>query len=75
MYWHNFQWVHCTVKGKTQFVQRVTFETLMVSNKPIMKVGNIAKAATFKIFCQLSYESTQLLFLWQCFLIFSRDKH
>ena len=36
---------------------------------------NITKEATFKSFLHLSYQNTKLLFLWQCFLIFSWDKH
>ena len=43
-----------------------------VSNKTIIEVGNITKSATFKSFSHLSYKSTQLLLLWQCFLI---NKH
>ena len=46
-----------------------------ISNKSIIEVGNITKAATFKSFLQLSCKNTQLLFLWQCFLKFSSDKH
>ena len=33
------------------------------SNKTIMEVGNITKAATSKCFLHLSYENAQLLFL------------
>ena len=43
-----------------------------ISNKIIMEVGNIRKAATFKSFLHLSYKIT--LFLWQCFLIFFMRK-
>ena len=46
-----------------QFVQKVTFGPLMISNKTIMEVGNITKAATFKSFLHQSYKNTQLLFL------------
>ena len=46
-----------------------------ISNKTIMEAGNITKAATFKSFLHLNYQNTQLLFLWQCFLIFPWDKH
>ena len=60
------------VKGNAQFVQKVTFEP---SNKTIMKVGNITKPATFKNFLLLRYKNTQLLFLWQCFIIFLWEKH
>ena len=35
-----------------------------IPNKTIMEVGNTTKAATFKSFLHLSYENTQLLFLW-----------
>ena len=34
-----------------------------------MEIGNVTKAATFKSFLHQSYKNTQLLFLWQCFLI------
>ena len=34
-----------------------------------MKVGNITKAATFKSFLHQNYKNTQLLFLWEWFLI------
>ena len=45
-----------------------------VSNKTIMEVGNIKKAATFKSFLHLSYKNLQWLFLWPCFLnIFMRQ--
>ena len=33
--------------GNAQFVQKVTFEPLMDSNKTIMEIGNIIKTATF----------------------------
>ena len=35
-----------------------------------MEVQDIAKAAILKSFIHLSYKNTQLLFMWQCFLIF-----
>ena len=35
-----------------------------------MQVGNITKAATYKSLLHLSHKNIQLLFLWQCFLIF-----
>ena len=41
-----------------------------VSNKAIMEVESITKVAIFKSFLSLSYKNTQLLSLWQCFLIF-----
>ena len=40
-----------------------------------MEVGIITKAATFKGFFHLSYKNAQLLFLLECFLIFSWGKH
>ena len=46
-----------------------------ISNKTIIEVENIAKAVTFNSFLHLHYKNTQLLFLWQCFLIFSWDKY
>ena len=42
-----------------------------ISNKTIMEIGNVTEAATFKSFLHQSYKKTQLLFLWQCFLIIS----
>ena len=44
------------------------------SNKTIKEVENITKAVTFKSFHNLSYKNSQLLFLRQCFLIFSWEK-
>ena len=41
-----------------------------VSNKAIIEVGNITKAATFKGFLHLSYKNTQLLFCDSVFSIF-----
>ena len=35
-----------------------------ISNKTIIEVGNITKAAICKSFLHLSYKHTQLLFLW-----------
>ena len=59
-------------KGNRQFVQKVTFEPLMdFKHNYFIEVGNIAKAATSKSFLHLRYKKTQLLFLWQCSLIFS----
>ena len=46
-----------------------------ISNKTIIEVGNNTNAATFKSFLHKSYKNTKLLFLWQCFLIFSWCKH
>ena len=46
-----------------------------ISNKTMIEVGNITKAATFKSFLHLSHKNTQLIFLWQSFLILSWDKH
>ena len=40
-----------------------------------MEVENIAKAATLKSFLHLSYKKHTVTFLWECFLIFSGDKH
>ena len=41
-----------------------------ISKKAITGVGNITKTATFKSFLHLSYKNKQLVFSWQCFLIF-----
>ena len=51
------------------------FNLWWISNKTFMEVGNITRAATFKSFFHLNYKNTQLLFLWQYFLIFSWEKH
>ena len=40
-------------------------------NKTVMEFDNIAKTAIFNRILHLSYKNTQLLFLWQCFVIFS----
>ena len=40
-----------------------------------MEAEIITKAATFNSFLQLSCKNTQIRFLWQCFLIFSWQKH
>ena len=50
------------IKGNAQFVQKVTFEP-WISNKTVMEVGNIIKAATFKSFLHLTYKYKQLFFL------------
>ena len=50
------------LKRNTQFIQKVTFEPLIL-NKTIMEVGNITKAATSKSFLHLNCKNTQLLFL------------
>ena len=34
-----------------------------------MEIRNVKKFATYKCFLQQSYKNTQLLFLWQYFLI------
>ena len=46
-----------------------------ISSKTIIEVRNITKVATFKSSLHWSYKNLQLLFLWQCFLIFSKNKH
>ena len=55
--------------------QRWPLKLSWIASKSLIEVGNITKAATFKSFLHLSYKNTQILFLWQCFLIFSWDKH
>ena len=46
----------------------------MISNKTIMEVGNIIKAATFKGFLHLTYKNTQQLFsVTVAFNIFMRQ--
>ena len=40
-----------------------------ISNKTMMGIGNVTKAATFKSFLHQSYKNIQLLFLWRCFLM------
>ena len=50
---------HIVFKRNAQFVERVTFESLMnFKKKTITKVENIIKTATFKSFLHLSYKST-----------------
>ena len=61
-------WFH-KIKGNAKFVQKVTFEPLTDFKQN--RYGNITEAATFKSFLHLSYKNTQLLFLWQRFLIFN----
>ena len=51
-----------TIIGNAQFVQKVTFEPLMDSNKTIMEIGNVTKAATFKSFIHQGCKNTRLLF-------------
>ena len=60
-------------KGNVQFIEKLTFEPL-ISNKTIMEVGNITKAASFESVLHLSYKNTQLPFLWTVlFNIFMRQ--
>ena len=70
-----FFWASLCFKGNAQFVQKWPLDLLRISDKTIIKVGNVTKAANFKSFLHLSYKNTELLFLWQCFLILSWDKH
>ena len=44
-----------------------------ISNKTIMEVGNITKAAAFKSFLHQSYKNTQILFLTVLFNFFMRQ--
>ena len=61
-------------RGNTQFVQKVTFEPLMDFKQNHHRSWKyyIKKLllSTLKSFLHKSYKNTQLLFLWQCFLIF-----
>ena len=52
------------IKGKAQFVQKVTFEPLMdiKQNHYSMEIENVTKAATFKSFLHPNYKNTQLSF-------------
>ena len=45
-----------------------------ISSKGIMEVGNITEAAIFKNVLHLNHKNTQLLFLWQYFLLFFMRK-
>ena len=45
-----------------------------ISNKSIVEVENITKAATFNSFLHLSYKNT-ITFLWQLFLIFFHERN
>ena len=69
--------VYCTnlLKETRNSFKKWPLNLWWISNKTIIEAGNITKAATFKSFLHLSYKNTQLHFLWQCFLIFSRDKN
>ena len=50
-------------KENTLFVQKVTGSNLWwISNKSIIEVWSITKAATFNSFLHLNYKNTQLLF-------------
>ena len=70
--WKSFCW---KFKGNAQFVQKVTFKIFDVfQTKPLWKLELLQKLLLLKSFLHLRYQSTQLLFLWQCFLIFSWDK-
>ena len=61
------------IQGNAQFVQKVTFESLIDFKLNHFEVGNITKAATFISFFQLSYKNTQLLFCDMLFNIFMRQ--
>ena len=65
-----------TKKQKTRnLFKKWPLDLWWISNKTILEVKNITKAATVKSVLHLSYKNTQSLFLWQCFLIFSWVKH
>ena len=59
-------------KGNAQFVQKVTFEPSMDFKQNHCWSWKYYKSC-YKSFPQLSCENTQLLFSWQCFLIFLRQ--
>ena len=48
-------------KGNAQFVQKVTLNLSWISNKTIMEVGSITKAATFKRFLHPSKNKLRFL--------------
>ena len=56
--WPNPQETEEILKRNEQFVQKVTFELWRTSNKTIMEIGNVTKAATFKSFLHQSYKNT-----------------
>ena len=58
-----------TLKETRDSIKKEPLNLWWTWNKTIMEVGNITKAATFKSFIHLSYKNTQLLLLWQRFLI------
>ena len=66
---------NCSLKETPNSFKKWSLNLWWSSNKTIIEVENITKAATFNSFLHLSYKNTQLLFLWQCFLIFSWGKH
>ena len=58
-----------SLKGNAQFNEEVTFEFWWISNKAIIGVGNIAKAA--KLFFTKDIKTHNYSFCGQCFLISS----
>ena len=64
---------HCLKETRHSF-KKWPLNLLWILNKVIMEVGNITEAATFKSFLHLNYKNTQLLFLWEWFLILFNDK-
>ena len=49
-------------------------ELWWISNKTLMKVGNITKAATFKSFLHLSYKTCNYFFCDSAFSFYMRKK-
>ena len=68
---HTSQKIKFPIKENAQF-KNWSLNLSWVLSKTTMEVGNITKVATF--FFHLSYKNTQLLFLWQFFLVFFMRK-
>ena len=70
---HNYLLFHmkiiCLKETRNSF-KKWSLNLWYILNKAIMEVQDIAKAAILKSFIHLSYKNTQLLFMWQCLLIF-----
>ena len=75
LYFTNLRRIKNVLKKTRNSFKKWPLNLWWISNKAIMEVGNITKAAIFESFLHLSYKNTQLLFLWQCFLILSWEKH
>ena len=63
-----------SIKGNTQFLEKVTFEPFMDFKQNHYRSRKYYKTAIFKSLIHLGYKNTQLLFLWTAFFnIFMRQ--